>query len=139
MGNYTDALKILNDMILIDSNDIVAINKKGETLYYLNRFEEAENCFKKVISYNGNGWFPEVINNLGVLYWRMGNKKAALELMETGFEVYKGSNVDIMTNYSRMMHSCGEKKFAERLLNLYWETYRDDRVIDLLTEFKSVK
>lgn len=73
---FDDAIKSLNNIILNDQQNIEFYNLRAICYLQLSKYEKARIDFDKVLSSKPN--WPEIYNNLGILYFRSGKNNLAI-------------------------------------------------------------
>ena len=85
IGRLEDSKKFFNFAIKIDKNNLAAINNLGNSHKLLYEFDEAANCFKKVL--NKNPKHIQSIINLGNLKYELNDLNEAIRLFNKALEL----------------------------------------------------
>ena len=85
IGRLEDSKKFFNFAIKIEKNNLAAINNLGNSHKLLYEFDEAEDCFKKVL--NKNPKHIQSIINLGNLKYELNKLEEAIELFNKALEL----------------------------------------------------
>ena len=86
-NKFNDAIKSLNNIILNNQQNIEFYNLRAICYLQLSKYENAKNDFDKVLSSKPN--WPEIYNNLGILYFRSGQNNLAITNFLKSIEIKK--------------------------------------------------
>ena len=86
-NKFNDAIKSLNNIILNNQQNIEFYNLRAICYLQLSKYENAKNDFDKVLSSKPN--WPELYNNLGILYFRSGQNNLAITNFLKSIEIKK--------------------------------------------------
>ena len=100
---FSEAIKTLNNIILNDQNNYNLYHLRGICYLKLSEYEKAEKDFEKTISLRKN--LPEVYNNLGFLYFTIGQNKLAIENFLTCIEIKSNFERGIFGLIKSLSHS----------------------------------
>ena len=95
IGKLEDSKKFFTFAIKIDNNNLAAINNLGNSHKLLYEFDEAEECFKKVL--NKNPKHIQSIINLGNLNFELNKLEKAIELFNRALKL---NNNLILAHYN---------------------------------------
>ena len=84
---FNDAIKSLNNIIINNQQNIEFYNLRAICYLQLSKYENAKNDFDKVLSSKPN--WPEIYNNLGILYFRSGQNNLAITNFLKSIEIKK--------------------------------------------------
>jgi cytochrome c-type biogenesis protein CcmH/NrfG len=76
-ANHTAKIAALKQLIAENQTDVESWVQLGHLYFDTNQFEEAINAYKNALKHKGND--PNILTDLGVMYRRAGNPKAAIE------------------------------------------------------------
>lgn len=106
---YQLALRILEEIIAKDPNDVEAINNRGLNKFALGDYTAARNDYNKVLSINPR--HAKAINNLGFLKFRLGDVAAAMADYEKALSI-NPRLAKAYNNRGVARYSLGEKQAA---------------------------
>lgn len=136
LGKKELSLNLFNELIQVNEDDPVLLNKIGESYFSLGDLEKAKIYFQKALDLSVGQHFPEVVNNIGVYYWEKGQKENALSVIKSGVEMTSAANVNLIVNYSRMLTELGQKEKALSILEQLQTISEDDRIAEELIRLR---
>ena len=131
IGRLEDSKKFFNFAIKIEKNNLAAINNLGNSHKLLYEFDEAEECFKKVL--NKNPKHIQSIINLGNLKYELNELEEAIELFDKALELDNnlilahynaglthqslGNTEKAMFHYNKILNLNPKMTIADRQMN----------------------
>lgn len=110
-----------------DSRDpAVFLNEQGEQQFERGRLDHARVCFELAMEHNPN--YARALSNLGVVVWRQGDLKNALELLYRALDI-DCVDADILYNCSKALEAAGETETAADLLQMYLRQNPQDETV----------
>ena len=113
-GELQNLFKVLE----LDANNTEALLKLGRAYREANMYQEAINCYQKVIALDPDE--PGTYTNLSVVYFAMNDYKAELKYAEMALPLYTEKNYDYVVavaNYALALGMNGETEKAALILN----------------------
>jgi lipopolysaccharide biosynthesis regulator YciM len=147
IGRLEDSKKFFNFAIKIEKNNLAAINNLGNSHKLLYEFDEAEDCFIKILNKNPNHIQSTI--NLGNLYYEQNKLNEAIKLFDKALELDSdlilahynaglthqslGNTEKAMFHYNKILNLNPKMTIADRQMN------RMIKYTDNNDHFKSMK
>ncbi|MFD1162013.1 tetratricopeptide repeat protein [Hwangdonia seohaensis] len=112
-GNYTKAIDVYNEVILMDATFYAPYYNKGMCYGYLEKYDKSIESFKKSIEYSPT--FSDAYCNLGVIYATLGKTKKALKYYDKSIDLNSNNDVSYF-NKATIYTKQGE---LEQAIELY--------------------
>ena len=131
IGRLEDSKKFFNFAIKIEKSNLAALNNLGNSHKLLYEFDEAEDCFKKVLNKNPNHIQSTI--NLGNLYYELNKLNEAIKLFDKALELDSnlilahynaglthqslGNTEKAMFHYNKILNLNPKMTIADRQMN----------------------
>ena len=114
----------------IPSSVAETLNQRGEDLTAAGQYEEALAHFKQAAGCT-SGWVVPV-NNIGVVYWQLGDLKMSLEWMKKAFDLNPDHHETVL-NYAQILVKTDGVDSAFAVAQSYLQRHPDDTEINELS------
>jgi MoaA/NifB/PqqE/SkfB family radical SAM enzyme/tetratricopeptide (TPR) repeat protein/SAM-dependent methyltransferase len=104
------------------------MNALGEQMFSVGNVEKALNLFNNIIRIDSE--YVMAHNNLGVLYWQLGEKSKSIEHLRKALNI-DPSNRDVTVNCAEILKSNQDNKLARKVYQAYLQRFPDDEEIRL--------
>lgn len=112
-GDYDSAVKLYEEIFAVDSTNAVFFESLRRLYLQLKRYDDARSLLERRLSSNPND--VGVLSQLGTVYLRAANEKAAIEMWDRAINVNPRSE----SNYRVVAGAMIESRMFERAIDVY--------------------